>query len=147
RRTSTRPTPGRRRRAAWAPTATATMSIPATRSAARSRASTSTQRIRTLIPLPNPEADQPYQVAVDDAHNVWTNLWSTDKIAKFNPATNQWTLFDLPTRGTESRYISVLERPGQPLQVVVPYSRGRKVGVLTPRSDADLVALRVQVTR
>jgi len=32
---------------------------------------------------------------------------------------------------TESRYLSVLERPGQPLQVVVPYSRGRKVGVLT----------------
>ena len=101
----------------------------------------------TLIPLPNPESDQPYQVAVDDGHNVWTNLWSTDKIAKFNPSTNQWTLFDLPTRGTESRYLSVLERPGQPLQVVVPYSRGRKVGVLTPRTDADITALKAQVTR
>ncbi len=101
----------------------------------------------TLIPLPNPEADQPYQVAVDKGHNVWTNLWSTDKVAKFDPAANKWTLFDLPTRGTESRYISVLEREGQPLQVVVPYSRGRKVGVLTPRSEADIAALKTQAGR
>jgi streptogramin lyase len=101
----------------------------------------------TLIPLPNPESDQPYQVAVDSGHNVWTNLWSTDKIAKYDPATGKWTLFDLPTRGTESRYISVLERPGQPLKVVVPYSRGRKVGVLTPRSEADIAALKAQAGR
>ncbi len=66
----------------------------------------------TLVPLPNPEAHQPYQVAVDKNHNVWTNLWSTDKVAKYNPATQQWTLFDLPNRGTESRYISLLERDG-----------------------------------
>src|SRR5262249_28808534 len=70
----------------------------------------------TLVPLPNPETDQPYQVAVDKAHNVWTNLWSTDKIAKYDPSANKWTLFDLPTRGTEDRYISMLEPVGEPLQ-------------------------------
>jgi hypothetical protein len=86
-------------------------------------------------------------VAVDTSHNVWTNLWSTDKVAKWDPSANKWTLFDLPTRGTESRYISVLERPGQPMQVVVPYSRGRKVGVLTPRTDAEIAALKAQVAR
>jgi hypothetical protein len=86
-------------------------------------------------------------VAVDNNHNVWTNLWSTDKIAKYNPTTNQWTLFDLPTRGTESRYISILEQPGKPLQVVVPYSRGRKVGVLTPRTEEEIAALKAQVAR
>jgi DNA-binding beta-propeller fold protein YncE len=101
----------------------------------------------TMIPLPNPETDQPYQVVVDQSHNVWTNLWSTDKVAKYNTTTNQWTLFELPTRGTESRHISILEQPGQPMQVVVPYSRGRKVGVLTPRSEADIAALKAQVTR
>ena len=101
----------------------------------------------TLIPLPNPESDQPYQVAVDSGHNVWTNLWSTDKIAKWDPSANKWTLFDLPTRGTESRYISILEQPGKPLQVVVPYHRGRKVGVLTPRTDAEIAALKAQVSR
>jgi len=101
----------------------------------------------TLVPLPNPESDQPYQVAVDSNHNAWTNLWSTDKVAKYDPAANKWTLFDLPTRGTESRYISILERPGQPTQVVVPYSRGRKVGVLTPRTEPEIAALKAQAER
>jgi hypothetical protein len=31
--------------------------------------------------------------------------------------------------------------------VVVPYSRGRKVGVLTPRTDQDIAALKAQVGR
>ncbi len=101
----------------------------------------------TLVPLPNPEAHQPYQVAIDRNRNVWTNLWSTDKIAKLDPNTNQWTLFELPTRGTESRYISLLDREGQPLQVVIPESRGRKVAVMTPRSEAEIAALKARVER
>ena len=101
----------------------------------------------TLVPLPNPEAHQPYQIGVDKGHNVWTNLWSTDKVAKYDPITNQWTLFDLPTRGTESRHISLLEHDGQPLRVIIPYERGRKVAVLTPRTEAELQALKAQVSR
>src|SRR6266705_1994430 len=92
----------------------------------------------TLVPLPNPEAHQPYQIGVDKTHNVWTNLWSTDKVAKYDPSANQWTLFDLPTRGTESRHISLLERDGQPLRVIIPYERARKVAVLMPRSEAEI---------
>lgn len=101
----------------------------------------------TLIPLPNPEAHQPYQVSVDKEHNVWTNLWSTDKIAKYNPKVDKWTLFDMPIRGTESRHIPLLEMPGKPLQVVVPYERARKVGVMTPRSEAEINALKARVGR
>ena len=101
----------------------------------------------TLVPLPNPEAHQPYQIGVDRGHNVWTNLWSTDKVAKYDPSTNQWTLFDLPTRGTESRHISLLEHDGHPLRIIIPYERGRKVAVLTPRSEAELQALKAQVSR
>jgi streptogramin lyase len=104
-------------------------------------------RETTLVPLPNPEAHQPYQIGVDKAHNVWTNLWSTDKVAKYDPSANQWTLFDLPTRGTESRHISLLERDGQPLRVVIPYERARRVGVLTPRSEAEIETLKKQVGR
>ncbi len=101
----------------------------------------------TLVPLPNPESQQPYEVAVDKDHNVWTNLWSTDLVAKYDQSTGKWTLFDLPTRGTETRYISLLERDGQPMQVIIPYSRARKVAVMTPRSEADLQALKEQVAR
>ena len=101
----------------------------------------------TLIPLPNSEAHQPYQVSVDKDHNVWTNLWSTDKLAKYDPSADKWTLFELPIRGTESRHISLLEQPGKPLKVVVPYERARKVGVMTPRSEAEIKALKAQVGR
>ena len=105
------------------------------------------QQETTLVPLLNPEAHQPYQIGVDKAHNVWTNLWSTDKVAKYNPSAGQWTLFDLLTRGTESRHISLLEREGQPLRVIIPYERARKVGVLTPRTEAELQALKTLVGR
>ena len=57
--------------------------------------------------------------------------------AKYDPGTGKWTLFDLPTRGTETRYISLLERDGK-LEVILPYSRTRKVAVMTFRSEADI---------
>jgi streptogramin lyase len=101
----------------------------------------------TLVPLPNPETHQPYQVTVDKNHNVWTHLWSSDLIAKYDASTSKWTLFDLPTRGTETRHISILEREGQPMQVLVPYDRARKVGVMTPRTEAEIAALKAQVAR
>jgi streptogramin lyase len=82
---------------------------------------------------------QPYQIAIDTGHNVWTNLWSTDAIAKYNPANSQWTVFDLPSRGTETRHISLLEKDGR-MQVVLPYSRTRRVAVMTVRSEADMQA-------
>jgi streptogramin lyase len=101
----------------------------------------------TLVPLPNPESMQPYQVAIDKGHNVWTHLWSTDAVAKYDPAAGKWTVFDLPNRGTETRHISLLERDGQPMQVVIPYSRTRKVAVMTPRTEAEIAALKAQVER
>jgi hypothetical protein len=62
---------------------------------------------------------------------------------KFDPASNKWTTFDLPTRGTEARYISLLERDGK-MEVVLPYSRTSKVAVMSFRSEADLQALKAQ---
>jgi streptogramin lyase len=101
----------------------------------------------TLVPLPNPESQQPYEVAVDKDHNAWTNLWSTDVVAKYDPSNSKWTLFDLPNRGTETRYISLLEREDQPMQVIIPYSRTRKIAVMTPRTEEDIAALKAQVAR
>lgn len=97
----------------------------------------------TLVPLPNPDAHQPYQVDIDSKHNVWTHLWSSDQIAKYDPAAGKWTLFEMPTRGTESRHISILERGGK-MQITVPYDRARKVAVLTVRSEEELASLKKQ---
>ena len=101
------------------------------------RIDTKTRDVK-LIDLPDPESEQPYHVAVDREHNAWTNLWSTDKVARYDPAANKWTIFDLPTRGTETRYISLLEQPGQPMRVVIPYSRLRKIAVMTFRSEDEI---------
>ena len=70
----------------------------------------------------------------------------TDQVARYNPATGNWTVFDLPTRGSEMRYVSVEERDGK-AQVVLPYFRTRKVAVMTLRSEADLAALKEQAGR
>jgi len=97
----------------------------------------------SYLPLPNPEVDQPYHVVVDSHHDVWTNLWSTDQVAKYDPSAKKWTLYDLPTRGTETRFVSVLEKDGHE-QVTLPYSRTRKVAVMTFRSEADIAAAKQQ---
>jgi streptogramin lyase len=96
----------------------------------------------TYVPLPGQQ--QPYHVTVDRNHNAWTNLWGADRVMRYDPKSSTWTAFDLPTRGAEPRYVSLLEREGQPTQVVLPYFRGRKVAVMTLRSEADVAALKAQ---
>jgi streptogramin lyase len=97
----------------------------------------------SFVPLPGPGAMQPYHVAVDSGHNAWLNIWTSDVILRYDPSTSKWTTFDLPTRGTEARYISLLERDGK-LSVVLPYSRTSKVAVMTFRSEADMAAAKAQ---
>jgi streptogramin lyase len=99
----------------------------------------------TIVPMPDP-AYQPYHIAVDKNHNVWGNLWTADRIVKYDPGTSQWTEFDLPTRGTEIRHISLLEQNGV-TKVIVPIYRDSKMGVMTLRSDADLAALKAQAPK
>ena len=82
---------------------------------------------------------QAYHIAVDTKHQVWANLWTSDRVAKLDPATNRWTTFDLPVRGTEIRHIALLEKDGK-LQVVMPVYRSSQMGVLTVRSEAELSA-------
>ncbi len=96
----------------------------------------------SIIPFPDPTY-QPYHIAVDQNHNVWGNLWTADRIAKYDPTKGEWTMFDLPTRGTEIRHISLLEKDGV-TKVTVPIYRDSKMGVMTLRSEADIAALKAQ---
>jgi streptogramin lyase len=96
----------------------------------------------TYVPLPGEQ--QPYHVAVDTKHNAWTNLWGADRVLRYDPKTSTWTAFDLPTRGAEPRYVSLLEQEGAQTRVVLPYFRARKVAVMTLRSESDLQALKTQ---
>jgi streptogramin lyase len=97
----------------------------------------------SIIPVPD-KAYQPYHIAVDRNHNVWGNLWTADRVAKYDPSKGEWTMFDLPVRGTEIRHVSLLERDGV-TKVIVPIYRDSKMGVMTLRSDADIAALKAKV--
>jgi streptogramin lyase len=98
-----------------------------------------------FVPLPGEQ--QPYHVAVDSHHDAWTNLWGADRVMRYDPNSGAWTAFDLPTRGAEPRYISLLERQGQDTEVAIPYFRARKVAVMTLRSQAEIDALKKQAAR
>jgi len=98
-----------------------------------------------FVPLPGEQ--QPYHVAVDSHHDAWTNLWGADRVIRYDPNSGTWTAFDLPTRGAEPRYISLLERPGQDTEVAIPYFRARKVAVMTLRSQAEIDALKKQAAQ
>jgi streptogramin lyase len=93
--------------------------------------------------VPLPDGMQPYHVAVDSKHNAWLNVWTADSILRYDPAAKTWARFDLPTRGSEARYISVTEHTGA-LQVVVPIYRSNQVAVMSFRSEADIAALKAQ---
>ena len=103
------------------------------------RIDTHTRQVK-LVFLPGEQ--QPYHVAVDKNHDAWTNLWGADRVMRYDPFTRGWTAFDLPTRGAEPRYVSLLERQGQDTQVVLPYFRARKVAVMTLRSQDEIDALK-----
>ena len=92
-----------------------------------------------FIPFPDPVANQPYSATPDSDHNVWAPMWTTDQIGKYDPATGKWTMFDLPTRGTEIRVVSLLERPDF-RELVFAYARSSKVAAMTFRSEAELTA-------
>jgi len=98
----------------------------------------------SFVPLPGMQ--QPYHAAIDSKHNVWTNAWMTDQVLRYDPAANHWTTFDLPTRGSEVRYVSLLEQDGK-MQVVLPYFRARKVAVMSFRSEEDMAALKAETGR
>ncbi len=99
----------------------------------------------TIVPMPD-KAMQPYHIAVDGKHNVWGNLWTNDQVYRYDPTANKWTMFDLPVRGTEIRHIAVDERSGK-TKVIMPVYRTNQMGVMTLRSEAELVQLKAQAAQ
>lgn len=96
----------------------------------------------TIYRYPTPES-APYDASIDREHNVWVNLTNGDSVARFNPATEQWTEFPLPGRGINLRHISLDERDGV-TRVVVGYTRNSKIARMQIRSEAELQSLKGQ---
>ncbi len=67
-----------------------------------------------------------YDTTIDKNGMVWMNLMNADTVARFNPKTEEWTEFRLPTLGTETRFISVDNYKDQ-VEVWVPSYRTNKI--------------------
>src|SRR5262252_3491358 len=103
-------------------------------------------RTQETSTIPLPPLRKPYHVAVDSHHNAWLNIWMTDQVLRYDPKAEIFTAFDIPTRGSEVRYVSVFEKDGK-MQVVLPSFRTRKVTVMAFRSENDIAATKAQAAQ
>ena len=86
----------------------------------------------TYYPLPI--NGNPYFVVVDKNHQVWANLLSDDRVVKLDPATEEWTIYQLPSIGCETRNIAVDDIRGD---IWVPCARTSRVARLQFRTSAE----------
>jgi virginiamycin B lyase len=98
------------------------------------RIDTQTHQV-TQIPMPY-KYSRPYGMMIDRDHKVWINMLNTDMVAKYNPATQKFTLYQLPTRGTDVRQLA-LDNSTTPITVFLEYSRENKVARLQFRKASD----------
>jgi streptogramin lyase len=88
----------------------------------------------------------PYMAGVDSRGRVWMNLQNTDEIARFDPATEQWTFYAWPSRGTGARGVRVMDSGGT-LQVAVAYWNASRVARMVVRTPEQVDALRAAAAR
>ena len=77
----------------------------------------------------------PYAVAVDKNHMVWLCLMNSDRIARFNPKTEQFTEFPLPSLGTNVRRLDI-DNSTTPPTVWVPYTGVNKIARMEFRTSS-----------
>ena len=68
----------------------------------------------------------PYAVVVDKNHMVWICLMNSDRIAKFNPKTEQFTEYPLPSLGSDVRRLDV-DNSTNPPSLWIPYTGVNKI--------------------
>jgi virginiamycin B lyase len=62
----------------------------------------------------------PYAIAVDKDHKVWVTATASDRIYRFDPVTEKFTAFVLPTRGADVRFLDIDNTAGSPV-IWMPY--------------------------
>jgi streptogramin lyase len=94
----------------------------------------------TKVPYPNKEHVGLYQPVVDKNGMIWANLMTADRVARYDPATNTWTEFVLPNRGTETRHMAVDNFKPQ-VEAWTPYWRTNQLARIQVRTPQQLQAL------
>lgn len=70
-----------------------------------SRANIRTREVEYFhAPLPDLS---PYAMIADRNGMLWVAMPNDDRVAKLDPATHQWTVYNLPSHGTNTRFITV----------------------------------------
>lgn len=96
-------------------------------------------RAKSLVAIrevPNGRWAQPYKMIADKNHTLWFSNSAADMLGKFNPTTNQFVVYPLPTRGTNSRHLGV-DNTTDPPTVWVPYTGAGKVARVQFRTDTS----------
>ena len=99
----------------------------------------------TSYPFPLHHANG-YHVSVDREGMAWVVFSNEDAIGKFNPDTEQWTVYDLPTRGFRSHGLMAVTVNGR-TQIGMAYLGAGKAAKLEFRTRAELQALKKSVGR
>jgi len=88
----------------------------------------------TEYTVPNPTS-HPYTAVVDKNHMVWIPLMNGDGVLRFNPSTEQFIEYPLPTLGTQARFLDVDNSTEVPT-VWVPYYGSNKVARIQFRTES-----------
>ena len=97
-----------------------------------------THEIR-YYPIPFPDS-QPYGMDVDKNGMVWVTLFVDEHVAKFDPRTERWTTYRLPSLGNELRHLTVDDSKEIP-EVWVASFRTSKLARLQFRTREQLDAV------
>jgi streptogramin lyase len=82
----------------------------------------------------------PYIPALDKNGMVWVALPNDDRVAKMDPANQQWTVYNLPSHGANTRFITV-DNFKDSVEVWTAYSMTSRIARLQFRSKEQLQAL------
>ena len=87
-----------------------------------------------------------YQACVDQEGMVWVVFSNEDAIGKFNPDTEAWTIYDLPTRGFRSHGLMPVTVNGR-TEIGMAYLGAGKAAKLEFRTRAEYQTLKAAAKR
>jgi streptogramin lyase len=99
----------------------------------------------TVYNAPAPDCGS-YQTWIDPHGEVWTVCQSSAHIRRFNPATERWTIYDMPTMNIEAHAMGM--SPGLVngrIRMVVPSWTNSKTILMEVRTPEDVTALKAEV--
>ena len=86
-----------------------------------------------------------YMPVIDKDHNVWVGMQGSANVGKFNPKTQEWTLYPWATHGAATRHLSLYDRPDGKTEIVAALWGTPTSGRMIIRGQSDIDALKAQI--